>query len=181
MESRKLLATTEKACDMLAGVMVLVVTAAVMAQVVGRHVAQAMPGVLEGIQLLLVAITFLGLAYTQSHYAHIRMEFVIDNLPPGWRRRAELVSLLLSLAVFMLITYVGGAKAYESWRMNDTSMGLIAFPLWPSKAFVPVGSALLCLRLMMQLADVWSGRQAAPTGGEASIPTGAKTPVALDL
>ncbi|MFC1931597.1 TRAP transporter small permease [Chloroflexota bacterium] len=115
-----------------------------------------MPGVYEGVQLMLVAIIYLGLSRSQAYKTHITVEALVNQFPVKWRSRIEMASLFLCLATFVAITYVTGRAALFALVTNDTSMGLIRFPLWPSKAFVPLGSALICVRFMTQIVDLLS-------------------------
>lgn len=147
----RLLSTTEKTLN-LAAAAILVVMVLVSTQIVARYVFnRALPGIYESAELLMVAIVFLGLAYTQSQHGHVRMELLVTRLSPRWKSILEAFTLLLSLALFAIITYKSWGNAYVSWQMSDVSMGLIDFPVWPSKILVPIGSGLLCLRFITQL------------------------------
>lgn len=148
----KLLGSTEKALNFMAAVGVLVLTALVTTQIVARYVfSQALPGVFESAELLMVAIVFLGLAYIQSVNGHVRMELLVNRMSRVRRRTMEGFTLLLSLVLFVIITYKSGQNAHQAWRIGDVTMGLINFPTWPAKMLVPIGAGLLCLRLVAQL------------------------------
>lgn len=148
----KLLGTTEKALNFMAAVGVLLLTAIVTLQIVARYVfGKAIPGIFESAELLMVAIVFLGLAYIQSVNGHVRMELLVNRMSRVRRRTMEGFTLLLSLVLFVAITYKSGQNAHLAWRIGDVTMGLINFPTWPAKMLVPIGAGLLCLRLVAQL------------------------------
>jgi len=147
----RLLGATEKVLNLLAAGAIFVVMVLVTIQITARYLARAIPGIYESAELLMVAIVFLPLAYTQSVRGHVHMELVVNRLSPRWRNPVEMITLLLSLVVFSIITWKSGQNAYLSWRMGDVTMGLIMFPVWPSKMLVPIGSGLLCLRLLVHI------------------------------
>lgn len=162
----KLLALVEGWLSAAAAGVTFLLMLVVAIQIVARYLAQAIPGVYESAELMMVAIVFLGLAYTQSLKGHIYMELLVTRLS---RRRKALVegfTLLLSLGIFVIITYKSGQKSYEAWRIGDVTMGLIAFPVWPSKVLVPIGSGLLCLRFLAQLLGYLWRPAPAPVKGD---------------
>ncbi|WP_345917374.1 TRAP transporter small permease [Cobetia crustatorum] len=61
-------------------------------------------GVSEMAAFLLVGATFLSLAYTFTHHAHIRVTLVINRLPAAGRVWIESLALLIALALSVLIT-----------------------------------------------------------------------------
>lgn len=147
----RLLGTTERALNLVAAGAILLVMVLVTTQIVARKLGTAIPGIYESAELLMVAIVFLGLAYTQSQHGHVRMELLVTRLSPRWRNTLEVLTLLLSLGLFVIITYKSWGNAYQSWQMKDVTMGLIDWPVWPSKILVPIGSGLLSVRFMVHL------------------------------
>ncbi len=147
----RLLGTAERALNLVAAGAILLVMVLVTTQIVARKLGQAIPGIYESAELLMVAIVFLGLAYTQSQHGHVRMELLVIRLSPRWRNTLEVFTLLLSLGLFVIITYKSWGNAYQSWQMKDVTMGLIDWPVWPAKILVPIGSGLLSLRFIAHL------------------------------
>lgn len=147
----RLLSTTERTLNLVAAGAILVIMVLVTTQIVARKLGHALPGIYESAELLMVAIVFLGLAYIQSQRGHVRMELLVTRMSPRLRGAVEAFTLLLSLALFVIITYKSGQNAYQSWQMKDVTMGLIDWPVWPSKMLVPIGSGLLSLRFIVQL------------------------------
>lgn len=109
-------------------------------------------GTLEGVELLLVIAVFLSLAQTQADRGHIAVGVLTERL--RGRPRAALVAAtsLLGLALFGALTWASGGHALRSWQMGEYAAGLIAFPIYPSRFLVALGSFLLCLQLLLELA-----------------------------
>jgi len=62
----------------------------------------------------------------------------------------EMMGLILSLSVYVLITWYGAAGGIHAWRTGDTMVN-IALPTWPGRALVAVGGGVLCLQLMVRI------------------------------
>ncbi len=148
----------ERALTILSAVVVCVMMLLVVTQIMARALRTALPGIVESLELLVVAVVFLGLAYTQSVNGHIRIDVISNQLPVKWRKVLEGLLLALALGTFGIMTYVSGEAAYEAWVFGDYREGLIEYPLWPSKILIPIGVGLLSLRLLVQLIALFPRR-----------------------
>ena len=79
------------------------------------------------------------------------MDFIIDKFPPRAHMVVSTIMLTLALALFVLITVQSSIYAYDQWSSGAVSMGVIDFPLWPSRVFVPIGTTLISIRLLYQI------------------------------
>lgn len=148
----------ERALTVLSAVVVCLMMLLVVTQIMARTLRTALPGIVESLELLVVAVVFLGLAYTQSINGHIRIDIISNQLPVKWRKVLEGLLLALALGTFGIMTYVSGEAAYEAWVLGDYREGLIEYPLWPSKILIPIGVGLLSLRLLFQLIALFPRR-----------------------
>lgn len=98
-----------------------------------------------------VALVFLGLAVAQRRESHIRVEILVDNVPPAARQVLELVGAWLALAFagvtgwqmlgFVIRDYVNGTR---DW-------GLLSTLQWIPETPVVVGYALFCAALLREI------------------------------
>jgi len=97
----------------------------------------------------MVAVVFLPLAYGMiTRGGHIRVDFVVSRLPLRLQRILETVGLLLSLGVYVLITWYGAVGGLHAWRTGETMVN-VALPLWPGRALVVIGGTLLCGQIIV--------------------------------
>ena len=122
------------------------------AEIIGRYFFNApIPGHLEIVELLMVGVVFLGLAYTQLQNGHIRMQILQKKFFKGRLfHLAEAVMMLLALGVFIMITRSSFLAALEAYEFGDVT-SYILWPTWPSKMCIPLGCFFLCVRLFMQI------------------------------
>src|SRR5690606_30720167 len=83
----------------LAGVFLVMIGVLVLAQVVARTFGATAPGADQFAGYCLSASSFLALAYTLRHNAHIRVTLVLDRLEAGARRILEIWCLLVATAM----------------------------------------------------------------------------------
>ena len=117
---------------------------------------QPLPGYVDWIEQLMPLIAFLGISYVQREGGHIRMDILINRLKGRVLWAAELVTVLLMLALMILMVWGSWAHFERSFDVTmplwsrDSSMD-IALPLWPAKLLAPFAFAVLCARLCLQL------------------------------
>jgi len=106
---------------------------------------------------LIPVIVSLTLAVTQFDKKHIRMEILYDKLPKRAQTVAEYFSLLLSLFIWVLITWQSiatGNRYLETGRV----INMIHVPLAYVQYIAAFGSALLCLEVIRHIVCLGTGR-----------------------
>ena len=121
------------------------------ADVIGRYLFNnPIKGAMEGSQLLMAGVALLCWGYTQATKSHISIDLFIMRYPARLQAIIGIASLILTIAVFGLITWQSmllAIEAYEQHRMLDN----IPFPLFPFKLMVPIGAFILCIESIIQL------------------------------
>jgi TRAP-type mannitol/chloroaromatic compound transport system permease small subunit len=90
----------------------------------------------------------LCLSDTMRRGGHITVDLFAHWLP---RRAYHLtigVALLLTVWVTTLIAREIAILTWESWSQNELTVGIYAWPVWPSKGIVAFSFALLTVRLV---------------------------------
>jgi TRAP-type C4-dicarboxylate transport system permease small subunit len=126
------------------------------AEVLMRYAfSKPIPGHLEGSELLGPVIVFLALSYTQATRGHVGMDLVLDALAPGVRRYAEMATLLISIFICSVFALFSFRNAYQLWLFDDVTMSPPYFRTWPSAAAIPLGYALISVRMYLQLLHLY--------------------------
>jgi len=120
--------------------------------VFSRHIlGQAIAGVFELNEVLMVCIVFLGLGFAQKERSHIRAELFVSRLSPKWHHGFELFSFSLGFLFWTTLFIQSAAKAWDSFLIGEYKEGLIKFPLWPARWALAFGLFLLCLQLLKDI------------------------------
>ncbi|XKH61504.1 TRAP transporter small permease [Halomonas sediminis] len=138
-------------CALIAIQVIFRVVDALLTMVGMDRLGMSITGVSEIAGYLLVGATFLALAYTFVHQAHIRMTLVITRLPSAVRAWFEVLCLVIALALCVLLTYGLIDLTRVSLVYGDVSSGFLSIPLWIPQTVLVVGVALLALALLEAL------------------------------
>lgn len=90
----------------------------------------------------------LCLSDTMRRGGHITVDLFAHWLPRRAYHLTMGVALLLTVGVTTLIAREIAILTWESWSQNELTVGIYAWPLWPSKGIVAFSFALLTLRLV---------------------------------
>jgi TRAP-type C4-dicarboxylate transport system permease small subunit len=135
-----------------ASVVLLLIVFSVSADALLRYAAKRpITGALEGVELLMIFAVFLSLAPTQAARGHIAVGLLTERLRGRQRAVLAVIASLLALGLFGAMTWATAALAWRSWQMGEYAAGLVAFPLYPSRFLVALGSLFLCLQLLLEL------------------------------
>lgn len=154
----------ERVFDVIAGVLMVVIMMVVVLDVSLRYLFRSpLIWAYDLIGLYLMAgVFFLSISGTYAAHKHIGLDILVQRFSPRGRRWAEVLTSVVSIPLFFLITWVGVVRAHENFVSGDATSGLIAWPTWIASALVPLGIGLLLLRLVFrlvgQVASLVSGR-----------------------
>jgi TRAP-type C4-dicarboxylate transport system permease small subunit len=122
------------------------------AEVLMRYVFNSpIPGHLEGSELLFPIIVFLAISYTQATHGHVGMDLVRDALPPAGKRVAAIIALGVSIVLCSVLAYFTAKNALQLYEYDDVTMTPPYIRTWPAAAAIPIGYAMVGLRMWLQL------------------------------
>ncbi len=128
-------------------------------QVIGREFGQQVKGADDLTAWSVVAAAFLPLAYTYRTNGQIRVTLVIERLTGARRRILERIVLALALFLVGFLCYSGFDMAWDSFRFDDHSNGLIVIPLWIPQISIGIGTLIFLIALLDDLAASLAGRE----------------------
>ncbi len=97
---------------------------------------------------LISCALLLVLSYTLRRGGHINVDLFVHILPPRVYDIVMAVALFAAVGVVAMMAYQVTALSWDSWRMNELTVGIYTWPLWLSKAIVAVSLIVLDLRLL---------------------------------
>ena len=133
-----------------------------LAEIVVRQVGTGIPGALPFEQHLTLWIAFLGAALAAREGRLLAL--ATGNLLPEGRFRA--VAAVFTGGVSAMVATLLGAASLDLVRIErEGGIEMAAgVPVWVGQAVMPVGFALLALRLAWKSSDLWAGRALAALG-----------------
>ena len=101
---------------------------------------------------LLVALTFLGAAYTWKERGHVRITVLISRLPQKVSSWVRLTALILSLVFIIMLVQAGYHFTAFSFRFNIYSATWLHTPQHAPRLTLLIGFILLALMLIVETA-----------------------------
>ena len=139
--------------NMVSAAFIFVLMLIVSGDVIGRYVfSRPLWGTLEAAESILVFVVFLGFGYTQFQKGNIRVQILSSRLPLRGRMVLDLLTNVLGLAMFALITYETCSHAILAYQIGEESVGMVRVPLWPSRFAIPLGCFFLATQFTI---DAW--------------------------
>ncbi len=147
------LSRVESLTDLLAALAMFSTMAIVGGEVVSRYFLNAPLQWSYDVLTLYVlpSLFFLGLPGSYSKKSHIAVDLLIDRLPDLAVSVILLIGRLGGMFLFACIVYFGVEHALEAYRSDESVPGVVTFLVWPSYALVPLGCALVWLRMLSEL------------------------------
>ena len=100
---------------------------------------------------------FFGLSGAYMRGAHISVDILLRQVPKPIQAAFILIGRCAGMSLFTLILIYGAEHTYDSYMRVETLPGWVSYPVWPSTALVPLGSALMIIRIIQSLlSDVLS-------------------------
>ncbi len=157
---RSLLRRIDGVIELLAAIGVLAYCAAALvsvADVIGRRIGTPVPGVVDLVQLFIMAGAWLSIPWGFSVAAHVGVDFLLERMPAGLARGLRAVAALAAI-VLMALIFVECIPTYRMQVMlGDKSQQLgipIAFywlPLLTGVAASVLALIPVLLRLVLDL------------------------------
>ena len=140
----------------LAGIAVLM-----LAQAAGREFGLLIRGSDDVTAWLCAAAAFFALGHTFRKGELVRVGLGIEALPAPARRWAEVFALSVTSLFVLYMAWAVTKFVYESWKFKEVAQGLLKIPIWiPQLSFV-LGTSILLIAVVDELAAVLKGRKPA--------------------
>jgi TRAP-type C4-dicarboxylate transport system permease small subunit len=154
---RRVLDAIERGSLILGGVAMACLAIAVAGAVILRYIFSISPFWSEEvIRIFLLVAVFIGAGLSVRGRRHIRVEFLVDLLPPTLRKAWFLLLDLVALGLFGLLIWLG----IEAVGFNHTQLSVsLQIPLSWTMWLVPACFVLAAIYLVEEIAKAWKRRR----------------------
>lgn len=105
-------------------------------------------GSIDVVQFLAVIVLAAAMPYTQVQRGHVGVSLLVDRLGKRGQAVVDLITHLVSLVVFAIVSWQMWLYASELWDKGEVSM-TIEIPKYPFLYLVAVCFGILCLVLLV--------------------------------
>lgn len=110
--------------------------------------------VYEGTQTLMVVAVFLGLAAVHQNRAYIAVDVIYVKMPKWLRDAVDVITLICMLIFFGVMAWRSWVAAIKSTAIQEYSVGIVLFPVYPAKILLAIG---VTLAFLCSIADLING------------------------
>jgi TRAP-type C4-dicarboxylate transport system permease small subunit len=103
---------------------------------------------------MLVALSYLGLAFTWRQGGHVRITLVVSRLPAKAASWIRLIVLILIFIFLVGLTHAGYKMVVYAWQIDLRSDSWLTVPLFWPQLTVFIGFVTLTLMLPVEIAKV---------------------------
>lgn len=137
----------------LSGWLVPVMMVLIMFEVFMRYVLGRSPMVADEFSgYMLVAIAFLGVAYTWKEKGHVRITALISRLPQRVSSWIRLITLVLAFAFSIVLTQSSYNYMAFSFKVKMTSPSVWLFPWQGPQMTIAIGFTLMTVLIVLEIA-----------------------------
>jgi len=136
---------------MIGAVSIFLMTLLITIDVLGRTIGIPTRISVEVSGYFLIAIVFLGLAYTQKNEKNIQISLLISKLSYVWRKLLGIATLILATVFIGWLTIITFENAMRAYSMDAISQTALHTPLWIPYMLVPIGLGMLAVVLVIEL------------------------------
>lgn len=148
------------------GLTILVVTAAVVYEIVARGLfGQATIWANETTVYLSATAYLIAGGYALHKRMHVRIDVIYLMLSPRGQARADLFGFVFFFIYAATLVWIGGEMAWMSFQQSESTGTPWNPPIWPVKAAIPVAGLLLLLQGIANIVRDFTGIRAAATDG----------------
>lgn len=150
-------------CGVVAGATVLAMALLIPIDVLGRYFfGKPTMIAVEVSGYLLVGLVFLGVVYTAHLDRNIKVELLTDRLSPSVRRSLHAAVAVCTILLSAWLAWFTLGPVMMDYSLGTISLTGTAIPIWIPSAFIPLGFALLAVKLAARfIADMGRGAHGA--------------------
>jgi len=150
--------TLSKAGATAGGVGIVILMLLATAGAIGRKLGHPVPCSLEACETIMFASVFLGMAFVALQGGHINVTLFTQKLSSRAQALMDAVVLLLSAAVFGLLTWSSLGLAWKWFLIREVRLGAFPWPIWPFRFLFVVGMGLITLQLIFSVVTLLGGK-----------------------
>ncbi len=152
---RKFLDGLYGATAWLAGLGMIGILVMVLLTVLSRVIGFNAPGTDAYAGYAMAGCGFMALASTLKKGEHIRVTLLLGALKGKALKTMEVTALVIATTLAGFLAFYSTRLVYQSWEIDDISVGIDATPMWIPQIFMALGTIVFfiafCDELMLEL------------------------------
>lgn len=148
---RKLLEALYAAAGWLAGLAMIGILVMVLLTILSRLIGFSAPGTDAYAGYAMAGAGFMALASTFKKGEHIRVTLLLGALKGSVLKVMEVIALGIATLLAGFLAFYSVRLTWQSWDINDISVGIDATPMWIPQIFMALGTIIFFIALFDDL------------------------------
>lgn len=156
---RKLLNGLYEASAWLAGLSMIGILVMVLLTVISRLFGFSAPGTDSYAGYAMAGAGFMALASTLKKGEHIRVTLLLGALKGSALKTMEVIALVIATVLSGFLAFYASRLVWQSWEIDDISVGIDATPLWIPQVFMALGTLVFFIAFCDELVQELMGKR----------------------
>lgn len=156
MRANKALESLAEWMALAGGMVIVVLTAMISIDAVGRKTFGALPGALEFSEALMAPVVFLPLMFVQMKREHVFVAVATAWMSPRAQAFLDGAAAMVGVVVFSFLTWLALRTAFNAFVIREYRVAIISVPIWPFRWMIPLGTGLLVFQLILTATEEFS-------------------------
>jgi len=122
---------------------------AILTDIFMRTIGQPVLGIPEFSSLLMIAVVYGGLAYSQSKDAHVSVDWLVKLFNQKTQSALRIIVFLIVLGFLALAIYATLERFLVALEVNEKYEGLVFMPMWPARLMLLLGICWFWLQVFV--------------------------------
>lgn len=133
----------------------------VLLTVVSRLIGFSAPGTDAYAGYAMAGAGFMALASTLKKGEHIRVTLLLGALKGAALKTMEVIALVIATILSGFLAFYSARLVWQSWEIDDISVGMDASPLWIPQLFMALGTLVFFIAFCDELVLELTGKRQA--------------------
>ena len=144
---------TSRIVNIVGAIVLAIMMFLVAADVTLRYIfALPIKGSVELVELMMIVVVFLAVAYTASQKGHVAIELVTSRLPQRVQAILDFFTSILSLGFIVLIIWRSILRGNTMWLDQHVTI-VLGIPIYPFLYIIAFGCFLLAVVIIVNIFD----------------------------
>lgn len=131
------------------GWLLILVMGFLIIDLISRGLSEPVYGVAEMAMFTMIAIVYLGLPHAEATRSHVRVDFIVEHLPPRVRAVLEFFVHVLASITVAIVLYAVAKNALIAFDRSQAVAGPVPLVVWPVKFVMVLSLALYLVQLLL--------------------------------
>ena len=135
------------------GWLMLAMMVLLMIDVFSRTIDISIQGMTELTVFVMMVAIYLGLARCEQYKEHVRLEIIVNALPPSIRKFMGVFAYLLAFVTVGIFFYALAQNTLKSFQSGEALSGTVEIRIWPVKFIMLIGLAFYWIQTLISAVD----------------------------